>query len=144
MKNSISIAVCLMLIFFSCGNGNKSMKSGNVTSDNRKSENNITLKATPSIIDLGRIDKSKQKIVKSAIKISNDGDKPLMLYKADVSCGCIKVELDKKAIPPHKDANILVYVNTENNNGHFNKAIFIRSNAKNDPEIIRVKGTFIN
>ena len=35
---------------------------------------------------------------------------------------------------------MIINIKTENLYGIFNKAIFIRSNAKNDPEIIRVKG----
>lgn len=134
----------LISIFLSCNNGDKNKSSDNIVSSKKNCESDIILKATPQIIDFGKIDKSKQKVLKSTIKVFNEGDKPLMLYKVDVSCGCIKVDFDNKAILPRKNANILVTVNTENNNGHFNKAIFIRSNAKNDPEIIRVKGIFTN
>ena len=59
----------------------------------------------------------------------------MALYKADVSCGCIEVDFCKKALHKNETTNMIINIKTENLYG-----IFIRSNAKNDPEIIRVKG----
>lgn len=78
------------------------------------------------------------------VKIENSGRTPLLIYKADVSCGCVSVKIPKEPILPKKNAVIHIKVNTIDQNGYFSKAIFLNSNASNDVEILHIKGTIKN
>lgn len=75
--------------------------------------------------------------------IENRGISPLVIQKVDVSCGCLSVDYPKEPIFPQKKIRLQVHIKTMKQLGTFNKAIFIRSNAKNDPELIRITGQII-
>ncbi|WP_353889732.1 DUF1573 domain-containing protein [uncultured Bacteroides sp.] len=60
--------------------------------------------------------------------------------KTDVSCNCLTAVNKSPPLSRGEVGSIEVLVNIRNKKGVFNKAIFIKSNATNDIEIIRVKG----
>jgi len=70
----------------------------------------------------------------------NVGEAPLIIYKVDVSCGCLSVDFPKEPIIPKGNGVIKVKVNTQNNTGAFNKTLFVRSNATEDVILLRVVG----
>lgn len=73
-------------------------------------------------------------------EIENIGKDPLVILKADVSCGCLSVNYPKAPIRPGENAKLIVNVDTKAQEGRFNKIIFIKSNADNDVELIRILG----
>lgn len=72
--------------------------------------------------------------------IENIGKYPLVINKADVSCGCLSVDYPKAPIRPGEKAKLIVNVNTKSQEGMFNKTVFLKSNADNDVELIRIVG----
>lgn len=126
------------VMFISCNkNNNSSLKSEAFL---KQEERQAVLEVNPKVIDFGNIKKTSKKTLKLNVKLKNNSSNILALYKADVSCGCIEVDFCKKALHKNETTNMIINIKTENLYGIFNKSIFIRSNAKNDPEIIRVKG----
>lgn len=90
--------------------------------------------------DFGKIDLNTTNVIPVNVEIENTGKKPLIIYKADVSCGCVSVEFPHKPVQVGKTAIIHIKINTKEQNGYFNKAVFIKSNASNDVELIRITG----
>lgn len=90
--------------------------------------------------DFGNISRKKQPLVPIEFKIENIGKEPLIILKVDVSCGCLSVDYPKNPIKPGEKTIITVNVNTKTQEGMFNKSIFIKSNAENDVELIRIVG----
>ena len=89
--------------------------------------------------DFGTVQKETD-IIPISIEVENCGNVPLLIYKADVSCGCISVEIPKEPILPKKTAIVYIKINSENQEGYFNKTVFLNSNATNDVEILHIKG----
>lgn len=90
-------------------------------------------------IDFGTVRKGIE-IIPVTIKIKNTGNRPLLIYEADVSCGCITVEIPKEPIRPKESAIVYIKINANNQGGYFNKTVFLNSNAANDVEILHIKG----
>lgn len=97
----------------------------------------------PKEIDFGTIKKEDVPSKDITIDVCNMGDTPLVILKTDVACGCMKVTHTKHPLRKGEKGYIKVEINTTNQNGFFNKAIFVKSNAQNDVELIRVKGRIL-
>ncbi len=90
--------------------------------------------------DFGKISRKKMPDIPIEFEIENIGKDPLVILKADVSCGCLSVNYPKAPIRPGENAKLIVNVDTKAQEGRFNKIIFIKSNADNDVELIRILG----
>lgn len=132
----LSLLFCIF--FFSCEN------KGNLRAFKKQNKNGTILVVYPSKIDFGKVNKKRHSQLEFIIELENKGFKPLVINKTDVSCGCISFDIKNKIIPPGKKVNASLVVKTEGNIGYFNKAVFIRSTANNELEIIRVKGEFFD
>lgn len=132
----IVIFVFLNLVFACCSDKQK----GTVFPNKDKSIEQNTSKLTiePKTIDFGNIKNNSSKIYTRYITLKNEGDKPISIGKADVSCSCIKFTFTNIVLP-HKTTKARVDIDPTNKLGAFNKAIFINSTASNNIEIIRVK-----
>lgn len=143
MKSLFYLVVTMIVILFGC--------SENVSS-NKQTEDSITdveqshsdmaclhLKGGNKY-DFGNIDQNTTNVIPVNVEFQNTGKKPLIIYKADVSCGCVSVEFPRKPVHVGKTAIIHIKINTKEQNGYFNKAVFIKSNASNDVELIRITG----
>lgn len=80
-------------------------------------------------------------VATSKMKVTNTGDKPLILKSVVGSCGCTVPEFEKAPIAPGKSTEIVIKYSTGSLKGDFNKSVTITSN---DPvssrKIFRVKG----
>lgn len=94
----------------------------------------------PKEMDFGTIKKEDVPLKDITIDVCNMGDTPLVILKTDVACSCMKVTHTEQPIRKGEKGYIKVVINTTNQNGFFNKAVFIRSNAQNDLELVRIKG----
>lgn len=90
--------------------------------------------------DFGKIDREKTPHIPIEFELKNIGKSPLIIVKSDVSCGCLSVDYPKEPILPGKNSKLILNVNTTNQEGTFNKTVFIKSNADNDVVLIRVLG----
>jgi Protein of unknown function (DUF1573). len=90
--------------------------------------------------NFGRISRKKTPQLNVAFEVTNTGKKPLVILHADASCGCLSVEYSEKPMMPGDKSIITVSVDTRAEEGMFSKAIFLKSNAENDVELIRILG----
>lgn len=145
----ILIAACLLLLQ-SCKNSNVS-NNVNVTT-NEQSEllvrleipldsiNGAYLRLDKNRHDFGKVSRKKTPDIPMEFEIENLGKIPLLILKADVSCGCLSVDYPKAPIHPGEKAKLTVNVDTKAQEGVFNKTVFLKSNADNDVELIRILG----
>lgn len=79
--------------------------------------------------------------VTSKMKVTNTGDKPLILKSVVGSCGCTAPDYPKNPIAPGESANITIKYSSGAVAGDFNKSVTVTSN---DPvssrKIFRIKG----
>ncbi len=80
--------------------------------------------------------------VTSKMKVTNTGDKPLILKSVVGSCGCTVPEYPTSPIAPGKSADIVIKYSTGAVKGDFNKSVTITSNDPNTSrKIFRIKGS---
>lgn len=90
-------------------------------------------------IDLGSISYKKKPIIVNYI-FTNEGQKPLVIYKVKASCGCTIPTWPKAPIKPGEKSLIKVEFYTESQKGVFMKTLFVESNSKEDVMLIKLKG----
>ena len=90
--------------------------------------------------DFGVLKIKKNPFITVNFNFVNTGNVPLLILKTDVSCSCLSTDYPKTVIEPGEDGVITVTVDTKNQRGVFNKLVFLKSNASNDIELIRIKG----
>lgn len=75
--------------------------------------------------------------------LTNTGSEPLVITKAQGSCGCTVPDWPKEAIAPGKSAKMSVKYDTKRI-GKINKSVTITSNATNAPtKVVRIKGEIL-
>ena len=94
------------------------------------------------IIDLGTFMQYDDPSSQCEFKFINTGKEPLIISKAKGSCGCTVPKWPKEPIMPGESGSIKVNYD-EKRVGAFNKSVTITSNAKNSPQIIKVKGKIL-
>lgn len=92
------------------------------------------------IVDFGNIKKKNVSKLSILFPYANIGNSKLVIQKTDVSCGCLTVNHSKKPLNRGETGLIEVLVNLKSQRGIFNKTVFVKSNARNDVEVIRIKG----
>lgn len=80
--------------------------------------------------DFGTI--TEGEIVKHAFKFKNTGENPLLISKAQASCGCTVPSYPKEPIPPGGEGEIVVEFNSTNRPGVQNKNVLVYSNAREE------------
>jgi len=90
--------------------------------------------------NFGIISSKKMPKITIEFEMENKGKIPLVILKADVSCGCMTVNYPKTPIFATQKAILTVTINTKNQIGIFNKPIFVKTNAENDVVLIRILG----
>ena len=94
------------------------------------------------LIDLGTFMQYDDPSSKCEFVFTNTGKEPLIISKAKGSCGCTVPSWPKEPIMSGESGVIQVNYD-EKRVGSFNKSITITSNAKNSPQIIKVKGKIL-
>lgn len=88
----------------------------------------------------GKVSNEKQQYVDVEFEFENKGTKPLIILKADVSCGCLTVDYTKKPLKKGEKGHVKVKIDTKSQDGDFNKTVYIQSNATNKTELLRIVG----
>lgn len=78
--------------------------------------------------DFGRI--SAGAVVTHTYKFKNTGAGPLLIVKADASCGCTVPSFPKAPVPPGGEGAIQVQFNSKGRSGMQHKTIMVVSNAQ--------------
>lgn len=117
--------------------------------DKTTSKSTISVSEKPYLIftkkeyDLGTIDR-RNELINLDFKFFNKSKQPIIIKKADVSCGCISVKIPHKPILKNKRGVVKISINTKQLRGYFIKQIFISSNAQNNLVILTIKGNVCN
>jgi hypothetical protein len=75
-----------------------------------------------------------------SFKVTNTGTAPVVISRAQASCGCTTPEWSKDPILPGASSTIKVGYNTSGRPGAFAKTITVTSNAENSSVILRING----
>lgn len=127
-----------MFFLLSCNSKQDTdIKAEKITSESEKPY----LKFENEKYDFGEINGNDKKSITTDFVFTNKNNRPIIIRKADVSCGCISTEIPKKPILKGEKGFIKVTLDVNQLNGHFEKTIFIKSNAENNVELLRVTGT---
>ncbi len=80
--------------------------------------------------DFGTIKEGE--VVKHAYRFKNTGTAPLLISRADASCGCTVPSFPKEPIPPGGEGEVVVQFDSQNRKGHQQKNVMIWSNAQQE------------
>ncbi len=143
----IFIYLIVFTFLYSCNKNNSinNLKHQEITHQSNTQNDSLSfLEIKPKKIILGDINKKTQKNIKRIVELSNKGKVPIIIHKVDISCGCIKTKLTKNIILQNETIKMEINVHSKNNKGYFNKAIFIKSTASNNLDLIRIQANFID
>lgn len=129
----------LTILLHGCSNNQKTTKSKNLSTSITNNEDPI-LSLSINEIDLGNINKKENEFISTSFEFINEGEKPLVITKADISCGCIKVDYTKNPIMKGKMGKINIRLDTRKLMGYFHKNIRILYNTENEYEELSIKG----
>ena len=110
----------------------------NIGNDN---DNQASFKFEKDEIDFGTIEQGES--TTHEFKFTNTGSEPLIISKAEGSCGCTVPIFPKEPILKNQSAFIKVTFNSTGKFGIQDKTVTITSNAKQNPMIIHIKGTVL-
>lgn len=110
----------------------------NIGNDN---DNQASFKFEKDEIDFGTIEQGES--TTHEFKFTNTGSEPLIISKAEGSCGCTVPIFPKEPIMKNQTATIKVTFNSTGKSGIQDKTVTITSNAKQNPMIIHIKGTVL-
>jgi len=105
--------------------------------DQVKSMAKTTIQFYESKYDFGSVEKGQ--VLKHAFRFKNTGSNPLMIDKAEVTCGCTVPEYPMDAISPGSEGEITVVFNTSGNEGVQHKEVAIRANTLPNPVTIIIE-----
>lgn len=86
---------------------------------------------------------NKEEDASREIKVTNSGNKPLIITDCNGSCGCTVPECPTVAILPGKSDYISISYDNKSNSGPFKKTVTIKSNAVNRVVYLKVQGNVI-
>lgn len=75
----------------------------------------------------------------ASFTLTNEGNEPLIISSANASCGCTNLTYAKEPILPGKSTTISVTYNAAAL-GDFMKTITVRTNASDQPVVLKIKG----
>ena len=78
-------------------------------------------------------------------KLTNEGDSPLIITRAQASCGCTSPQYSKKPIRPGESSEIKVTYHAKGRPGPFDKSVYVYSNDKSSERVmLTITGNVIN
>lgn len=89
--------------------------------------------------DFGDIDKGS--IASYEFEFTNTGNQPIVISKVQPSCGCTVSSFTRKPVKPGEKGKVKATFNSnKGGDGSFNKSVKVYSNAKEDMELLFIKG----
>jgi hypothetical protein len=135
MKKLLSIFFGILLISFHAVAQEKKVLN-NIANDN---PNQAEFNFEALEYDFGTIKQGESST--HEFKFTNTGNEPLVITRADGSCGCTVPEYPKEPIMKGQTASIKVTFNSAGKMGIQDKTVTITSNAKQNPMVLHMKGT---
>jgi len=93
--------------------------------------------------NFGKINKETRQLHYVNFEFENTGKAPLVIFEVKVSCGCLSSLYPKRPVMSGEKDSMRIFINPNNQSGTFNKTITVKSNAKNNMEILRLKGKIV-
>ena len=69
-------------------------------------------------------------VVKHAYHFRNAGNVPLLISRAEASCGCTVPSFPKEPVPPGGEGDVLVQFDSHHRKGHQQKSVLVWSNGQ--------------
>lgn len=85
--------------------------------------------------DFGTIKESDGDVTYS-FKFVNEGDSPLLITRAQASCGCTSPEYPKKPVRPGESGEIKVTYHAKGRPGPFDKSVYVYTNSKAQEKLL--------
>lgn len=141
IMTSLIVLVFLMEGFTACSDQKKSKdeeKGNHITPDST----NLYLNFDKDEYNFGVIDgnDNKNEFITTDFVCINESEKPIIILKADVSCGCISVKIPDKPIQKGEHGIIKVTLDVRKSKGDFYRQIYIKTNIKDYTWLLRVRG----
>ena len=76
-------------------------------------------------------------------RFTNAGKTPLVIIRAQASCGCTVPTYPTQPIAPGESGEIKVVYKAKNRPGEFVKNVFVYSNTKPDRTVLQIKGVVL-
>lgn len=109
-----------------------------LTGKDKSTDTSVTeMTIDPTEYDFGTFSMSERQ--ECIFRITNTGSSLLMVHDVVTSCGCTKVEYDKRPVPPGQTIDLKVIYKAEES-GRFTKVMIVYSNAETSPVRLRIKG----
>ena len=109
-----------------------------LTGKDKSTDTSVTeMTIDPTEYDFGTFSMSERQ--ECIFRITNSGSSLLMVQDVVTSCGCTKVEYDKRPVPPGQTMDLKVKYEAEES-GRFTKVVTVYSNAETSPVRLRIKG----
>ena len=128
-------------VFWNYTNSNDVVYRGEIYPENLKTRTEqvnsmpkTTIQFYESKYDFGSV--AEGVVLKHSFRFKNTGSNPLMIAKADVTCGCTVPEFPSDAISPGSDGELTVVYNTTGKNGVQRKEIAVHANT--NPESVTI------
>lgn len=128
MKTTIILLISLSSLFISTK-----------TIAQTKNEYQTTIKFDKTEHDFGTI-KSEGGVVNHTFTFKNTGNKPLIIYHVNASCGCTTPDWSKEPVAPGNEAFIKVTFNPKGRLNNFAKTITAIVNTPDSPIKLQIKG----
>ncbi len=135
MKNLLSIFLGILLISLQAVAQEKKVLN-NIANEN---PNQAEFNFEALEYDFGTIKQGESSTYE--FKFTNTGNEPLVITRADGSCGCTVPEYPKEPIMKGQTGSIKVTFNSAGKMGIQDKTVTITSNAKQNPMVLHMKGT---
>jgi len=100
------------------------------------------IKFENDVYDFGSIQEEDGKVTTTFVFI-NDGDAPLIINDVSRACGCTNPEWTREPVPANGKGFIKVSYDPKNRPGPFSKSVSVKSNASEQPVVLRIKGEVI-
>lgn len=133
MKKYAMILVAAMAIFASCGNKTRKPEVAAVT--DKTTGHEFVMELSDSLIryrradtlDFGRVQEGQ--VVVRDFKVRNAGDRPMVITRMDVSCGCIEAKFQKEPLKPGESGDVSIKLDTRGLGGWVYKTIFVNTSV---------------
>ena len=94
-----------------------------------------------TVVDFGKIEKNKP--TTANFKFKNTGNKPVLITKANGSCGCTGIKYSKEPVKAGETATIQATYNAASL-GAFSKTVTVELNIENSRKVLRLKGEVVH
>jgi uncharacterized protein DUF1573 len=135
-----SIVVLAVILFSSACQENADKKAGitsgpannGATETPQDSTQFTTIQWMETKKDFGKVTEGQK--LEVAFRFKNTGDKPLIIYKVQPSCGCTVAETPEKPIQPGEEGVIKGAFDSNGRSGTQHKSLMVRANTKGNQD----------